>query len=74
MYLSEVICMGIKNIPLQTRHTQRKLVKLKGVSKTTVHCWIVNSSIHAHSNSLKPVLTEENKVARVFMALDSQDP
>ena len=74
IYLSEVICEGIKNIPLWKRCTQRKLVKSMGVSKTTVHCWIVDLTICIHSNSLKPVLTEENKVARLFMALDSWDP
>ena len=45
-----------------------------GVSKTMVHCWIVDSTIRVHSNSLKPVLTEENKMAWLFMALDSWDP
>ena len=45
-----------------------------GVSKTMVHHWIVDSTIRVHSNSLKPVLTEENKVAQLIMALDSHDP
>ena len=48
-----------------------------GVSKTTVQHWIVASTIHVHSNSLKPILTEENKLARLLMAnhfRDSQDP
>ena len=74
MYPSEFICEGIKNIPLQKRHTHRKLVMMMGVSKTMVHCWIVDSTIRIHSNSSKPVLTEENKVARLFMAMDSRDP
>ena len=42
---------------------------LMGVSKTTVHCWIVVSTIHVHCNSLKPILTEENKWARLEMDL-----
>ena len=45
-----------------------------GVSKTTVHCWIVASMIHVHCNSLKPILTEENKCARFEMALSFRDP
>ena len=45
-----------------------------GVSKTTVHHWIVGSTIRVHCNSLKPVLTEENKVARLLMALHFRDP
>ena len=71
---SEFICKGIKDIPLWKWWTQRKLGTSMGVSKTTVHHWIVDSTIQVHSNSLKPVLTEENKVAQLFMALDSRDP
>ena len=74
MYPSEFIQEGIKNIPLWNGQTQRKLATLLGVSKTTVHCWIVDSTIRVHSNSLKPVLLEENKVARLIMVLDSHDP
>ena len=74
MYLSEFIWEGIKDIPLQKQWTQRKLVTSLGVSKMMVHCWIVDSTIQVHSNSLKPVLTEENKVVQLIMALESQDP
>ena len=45
-----------------------------GVLKTTVQCWIVASIIHVHSNLLKPILTEENKLARLLMANHFQDP
>ena len=45
-----------------------------GVSKNTVQHWIVASTIHVHSNSLKPILTEENKLARLLMANHFQDP
>ena len=74
MYPSEFVCEGIKDIPLWKRWTQRELVMLLGVSKTTVHHWIVDSTIRVHSNSLKPVLMEENKVAQLLMVLDSWDP
>ena len=74
MYPLEFVCKGIKDIPLWKRQTQRKLAMSMGVSKTTVHCWIVDLTIRVHSNSLKPVLTEENKVARLFMVSDSWDP
>ena len=47
---------------------------LIGVSKTTVNHWIVGSTICVHCNSLKPVLTEENKVARLLMVLHFRDP
>ena len=39
-----------------------------------VHCWIAVSMIHVHYNSLKPILTEENKWARIEMALHFRDP
>ena len=74
MYPSEFVCEGIKNIPLRKRRTQRKLAASLGVSKTTVQRWIVDSTIRVHCNSLKPVLMEENKVARLIMALESRDP
>ena len=48
-----------------------------GVSKTIGHHWIVASTIHVHCNSLKPILAEENKWARLGMALhfmDHEDP
>ena len=46
---------------------------LMGVSKTTVNCWIVASTICVHCNSLKPILTEENKWAWVEMAMHFSD-
>ena len=45
-----------------------------GVSKTTVHRWIVASMIRVHCNSLKPILTEENKRACFEMALSFRNP
>ena len=74
MYPSEFVREGIKNIPLRKRRTQRKLAASLGVSKMTVQRWIVDSTIWVHCNSLKPVLMEENKVARLIMALESRDP
>ena len=44
-----------------------------GISKTTVQCWIVESTLHVHSNSLRPILTEENRLAWFEMAMDSRD-
>ena len=45
-----------------------------GVSKTTVHCWIVASMICVDCNSLKPILTEENKHVRFEMVLSFRNP
>ena len=44
------------------------------MTKATVHCWIVVLTIHVHCNSLKPILTEENNLARVLMAMHFRDP
>ena len=74
IYPSEFVREGIKNIPVRKRLTQRKLAASLGVSKTMVQCWIVDSTIRVHCNSLKPVLMEENKVARLIMALEAHDP
>ena len=74
-YLSIGVCLrGNKEHPIMQAMNQRKLAVSLGVSKTTVQHWIVDSTIRVHSNSLKPVLTEENKVARLIMALESRDP
>ena len=45
-----------------------------GVSKTAVHHWIVQLTLHVHSNSLRPILTEDNRLARFEMAMDAWDP
>ena len=74
LFIRRIVREGIKNIPLCKRRTQRKLVASLGVSKTTVQHWIVDSTIRVHCNSLKPVLMEKNKVARLIMALESHDP
>ena len=73
-YLPEFIEEGVKDVPLRKRQTQSKLVMSMGVSKTTVHCWIVASMIRVHCNLLKPILTEENKHVRFEMALSFRDP
>ena len=74
IYLLEFVCEGIKNMPLHKQQTQRELAASLGVSKTMVQRWIVDSTVQVHSNSLKPVLMEENKVAWLIMVLDAHDP
>ena len=73
-YLPEFIEEGVKDVPLRKRRTQQKLATSMGVSKTTVHHWIVASMIRVHCNSLKPFLTEENKQSRFEMALSFRNP
>ena len=59
---------GCQGCPAAEEANPKKTCDVDGVSKTTVHCWIVVLTIHVHCNSLKPVLTEEKKVARLLMA------
>ena len=72
--MPEFIEEGVKGTLLRMRHTQRKLVKLMGVSKTTVHRWILELTLHVHSNSLRPILTEASRLARFAMAMDARYP
>ena len=74
IYPSEFVCECVKDMPLRKQRTQQKLATLMGVSKTTVQHWIVTSTICVHSNSLKPILTEENKPVRLLMANHFRDP
>ena len=74
IYPTEFGQEGVKNMPLGKRCTQQKLAMLMGVSKTTVHCWIVTSTICVHCNLLKPIFIEENKCTRLEMTLHFVDP
>ena len=65
---------GCQGCPAVEEAHPKKTSDVDGVSKTTVHCWIVGLTIHVHCNSLKSVLTEEAKVARLLMALHFRDP
>ena len=65
---------GCQGCPTAEEAYPQKTCNVDGVLKTTVHCWIVGLTIHVHCNSLKPVLTEDNKVARLLMALHFRDP
>ena len=65
---------GPQGSPAAKEAYPKKTCNVDGVLKTTVHHWIVGSTIHVNCNSLKPVLTEENKVARLLMALHFRDP
>ena len=73
-YLMEFVHEGVKNVSLRKRQTQQKLAASMGVSKTTAHHWIFALTICVHCNSFKPILTEENKLARILMAMHFRDP
>ena len=55
-YISERVHPGgCQGCPTAEEAYPKKLATLMGVSKTTVHCWIVGLTIRVHCNSLKPV-------------------
>jgi hypothetical protein len=66
--------VAVKNTPLLNRRSQRKLAKFLGVSKTKVQEWVSRGILRSNTNSLKPFLTEENKVKRVLFCLEWLNP
>ena len=77
-YLSDRVCLrGCQECGTKEEMYAAKTCSINGSVKTTVHHWIVALTISVHCNSLKPILTEENKLARVLMAMhfrDLEDP
>jgi len=58
--LSEVL-----NVPLHRRTTIRSLAKAIGVTRSTLYRWFKEGLLRRHSNTLKPLLREENKKERL---------
>jgi hypothetical protein len=62
---------SIKEVPLQHKKTIHKLTKALGVPKTTVHRIKQDklaNVIVPHTNSVKPLLTDLNKLSRLGQA------
>ena len=65
---------GLKEIPQRHRKTYRSTAKAMGVSLNTVQQMLLQSDVcHIHMSSLKPTLTDENKVSRMELALSFID-
>ncbi|XP_050217419.1 uncharacterized protein LOC126668255 [Mercurialis annua] len=60
----------VSSIPLRDRTTIRRMSTALSISKTTLHRRIKEGEIKAHSNSLKPFLTEDNKKVRLKFCID----
>lgn len=60
----------IKAISIGSRTSLRSMEMATGISKSTLHRAVKDGAIIRHSSSIKPFLTEENKVNRVKFALD----
>ena len=65
---------GLKEIPRHRRKTYRSTEKAMGVSLNTVHRMLLQKDVcRVHTSSLKPTLTEENKMSRMELALSFVD-
>ena len=62
---------GLKEIPWHCRKTYHSTVKAMGVSLNTVQRMLLQQDVH--TSSLKPTLTDENKVSRMELALSFID-
>ena len=65
---------GLKEIPQCHRKTYRATAKAMGVALSTVQQMLLHRDVcHIHMSSLKPTLTEENKMSRMELALSFVD-
>ncbi|KAK9669319.1 hypothetical protein RND81_13G123000 [Saponaria officinalis] len=60
----------VRSIPLFKRSSVRSLACAMNINPSTVHKLIKKGKIRAHSNAMKPQLTEGNKIARMQWVLD----
>ena len=74
IYPTEFVQGGVKHMLLRKRMHPAKTGNIAGCVKMTVHHWIAALTIWVHCNKLKPTLMEENKWARLEMALSFVDP
>ena len=65
---------GLKEIPRHHRKTYCSTVKAMGVALSTVQRMLLHRDVcRVHTSSLKPTLTEENKMSRMELALSFVD-
>ena len=65
---------GLKEIPRRRRKTYHSTAKAMGVSLNTVQQMLLQKDVcRVHTSSLKPTLTEENKMSRMELALSFID-
>lgn len=65
---------AIKTIPYRQRRNMRSVAAALGVSKLAVVRAIKRGEIKRETNTLKPYLTDENKLKRLGFCLDFIDP
>ena len=65
---------GLKEIPRRRRKTYHSTAKAMGVALSTVQQMLLHRDVCCvHMSSLKPTLTEENKMSRMELALSFMD-
>ena len=73
-YSHAEFCQGLKEIPQRHRKTYHSTAKAMGVSLNTVQRMLLQKDVcRVHTSSLKPTLTEENKMSRMELALSFID-
>jgi hypothetical protein len=63
----------LKSIPLSRRQNIRSVAAALTQSKSTVHRRLQTGDVKAHTNAIKPYLTDKNKRRRLEYALDAID-
>ena len=73
-YSHAEFCQSLKEIPQHHHKTYHSTAKALGVSLNTVQRMLLQQDVcHVHTSSLKPTLTDENKVSRMELALSFID-
>ena len=73
-YSHAEFCQGLKEIPRRRRKTYHSTAKAMGVALSTVQRMLLHQDVcRVHMSSLKPTLTEENKMSRMELALSFVD-
>ncbi|XP_057770789.1 uncharacterized protein LOC131013599 [Salvia miltiorrhiza] len=59
----------VKQLSVLERSTIRKMANKLEVSKSLVGVWIKEKKIRAHTNAIKPLLTQQNRLSRLTWSL-----
>jgi DNA-binding Xre family transcriptional regulator len=55
----------LRNVPLKDRMTLEDISEVLGISKSTLHRYLQQGLLRCHSNTIKPHLTNDNKMSRL---------
>nr|ACV32574.1 mar14 transposase [synthetic construct] len=69
----EINLTDVANVPLQQRGTLRSFASASGIPKSTLHKMLKEGLLRRHSNTLKPLLKEENNQSRLRWCLSMLD-